>query len=70
MVRVVLDGQVIADSAAPVSLEGNYYFPPESVNRQLLEASPTPYVSYLLCLTCDLIMMPCTPADTAAHGRG
>ncbi|KAI0086485.1 DUF427-domain-containing protein [Irpex rosettiformis] len=43
MVRVVLNGQVIADSAAPVSLEGNYYFPPDSVNRELLETSATPY---------------------------
>ncbi|KAI0702308.1 DUF427-domain-containing protein, partial [Cytidiella melzeri] len=43
MVRVVLNGRIIADSVAPVSLEGNYYFPPDSVNVDLLEASNTAY---------------------------
>ncbi|KAI0345817.1 DUF427-domain-containing protein [Trametopsis cervina] len=43
MVRVILNGQVIAETAAPVSLEGNYYFPPDSVKREVFESSETQY---------------------------
>lgn len=41
MVRVILNGQVIAETATPVSLEGNYYFPPDSVKREVFESSET-----------------------------
>lgn len=42
MVRALINGQVVAETATPVSLEGNYYFPPEAVNRDLFELSSTP----------------------------
>jgi uncharacterized protein (DUF427 family) len=42
MVRAIINGQVVAETSVPVSLEGNYYFPPESVQRDLFVSSPTP----------------------------
>lgn len=40
-----LNGTVIAEAHEDdlVRIEGNWYFPPESVNRELLVESPTPY---------------------------
>jgi uncharacterized protein (DUF427 family) len=40
-----LNGTVIAeaDEADLVRIEGNWYFPPESVNRELLQETPTAY---------------------------
>lgn len=40
-----LNGTVIAeaDEADLIRIEGNWYFPPESVKRELLHESPTPY---------------------------
>jgi uncharacterized protein (DUF427 family) len=35
------NGSVIARSDDTVVVEGNHYFPPESVNTELFEASPT-----------------------------
>lgn len=34
--RAVLDGKVIAQSDATVVVEGNHYFPPDSVDPELL----------------------------------
>jgi uncharacterized protein (DUF427 family) len=43
--KVILDGNVIADSPKEdlIYIEGNWYFPPSSVNKQYLQKSPTPY---------------------------
>ena len=32
-----------ADKADLIYIEGNWYFPPTSVNKELLQKSPTPY---------------------------
>jgi uncharacterized protein (DUF427 family) len=44
--KAVLDGAVIAEAAKDdlVSIEGNWYFPPQSVREGVLTDSPTPYV--------------------------
>lgn len=34
--RAVIDGKVIAESNETVVVEGNHYFPPDSVNREYL----------------------------------
>ena len=43
--KAVLGGTVIAEAPKEdlIAIEGNWYFPPESVNSELLEKSPTPY---------------------------
>ncbi|MGW0251229.1 DUF427 domain-containing protein [Nocardia goodfellowii] len=38
-VQAVWNGVVLADSADTVVVEGNHYFPPESVNQEYFEAS-------------------------------
>lgn len=39
--KAIWNGQVIAESPDTVVVEGNHYFPLESVNRALLEQSAT-----------------------------
>lgn len=43
--KAVLNGTVIAEAPQDelVKIEGNWYFPPESVNSDFLVASATPY---------------------------
>ena len=43
--QAVLGDTVIAEAPKDklISIEGNWYFPPESVNSEFLVASPTPY---------------------------
>ncbi|MCU1636241.1 MAG: hypothetical protein JWQ68_1480 [Cryobacterium sp.] len=43
--KAVVDGIVIADAPAEdlIKIEGNWYFPPESVTANLLVESATPY---------------------------
>ncbi len=43
--KAVLKGTVIAEAPKEdlISIEGNWYFPPESVKGELLKESPTPY---------------------------
>lgn len=43
--RATLNGTVIAEAAEAdlIRIEGNWYFPPASVEFDLLEESPTPY---------------------------
>lgn len=41
MVKAVWNGSVIAESDETRIVEGNHYFPPESVRRELLEESET-----------------------------
>ena len=43
--KAMLGDVVIADSPKEdlISIEGNWYFPPSSVNSDYLVASPTPY---------------------------
>ncbi|MCS5718172.1 DUF427 domain-containing protein [Herbiconiux sp. CPCC 205763] len=43
--KAVLGGTVIAEAPKEdlIAIEGNWYFPPSSVNAELLEKSPTPY---------------------------
>ena len=35
------DGKIIAESEKTINIEGNQYFPPESVNKEFLSASET-----------------------------
>ena len=46
--RAVLGETVIAEApeADLIKIEGNWYFPPESVNDGFLEPSPTPYTCW------------------------
>jgi uncharacterized protein (DUF427 family) len=39
--KATWNGAVLAESNKTVVVEGNHYFPPESVNRQYLQASAT-----------------------------
>ncbi|GIG41561.1 DUF427 domain-containing protein [Cellulomonas phragmiteti] len=39
--RATFEGQVLAESGSTVVVEGNHYFPPASVDWELLEASDT-----------------------------
>lgn len=39
--KAVWNGTVLADSAATVVVEGNHYFPPDSLNREFFEPSAT-----------------------------
>ena len=41
MLRATWNGAVIAEAPKTVRLEGNHYFPPESVNREFVRASET-----------------------------
>jgi len=43
--KATLNGTVIAEAAKEdlISIEGNWYFPPSSVNHEYLSKSPTPY---------------------------
>ena len=43
--KAVLNGTVIAESPKDelISIEGNWYFPPSSVNAEFLTESDTPY---------------------------
>ncbi|MGQ4422253.1 DUF427 domain-containing protein [Streptomyces violaceoruber] len=43
--RAVLDGHVLAESpeSETIRIEGNFYFPPSSVNTEALRESTTPY---------------------------
>ncbi len=38
--RALWNGAVIADSSRTIMVEGNHYFPPDDVERDLLENSP------------------------------
>jgi len=40
-VKAIWNGAVVAESDAPIVVEGNYYFPPEAVNRQYVRESRT-----------------------------
>lgn len=44
--KAILGDVVIAEAADHeiIRIEGNAYFPPEAVNRELLAESPTPYL--------------------------
>ena len=39
--KAIWNGAVVAESNIPIVVEGNYYFPPEAVNRQYVRASHT-----------------------------
>ncbi len=43
--KAVLNGAVLAEAPTEdlIRIEGNWYFPPESVKSELLQKSPTPY---------------------------
>lgn len=41
--KAIWNGAVLAESGKTLVVEGNHYFPPDSVNRRYLEPSPTPY---------------------------
>ena len=71
MVRAILNGEVVADSAAPVTLEGNYYFPPDSVKRDLFEASETQYARISVICDATYNLTTCYPSSgTIVLGKG
>ncbi len=39
--KAVWNGTVVAESDKTVVVEGNHYFPPETINRDYLQQSPT-----------------------------
>ena len=39
--KAIWNGKVIAESKETIGIEGNRYFPPESVNKEYLEKSET-----------------------------
>ncbi|THH31467.1 hypothetical protein EUX98_g2709 [Antrodiella citrinella] len=41
MVKVTLNGTVVAEAANPPVVEGNYYFPPDSVKMEIFSKSNT-----------------------------
>jgi uncharacterized protein (DUF427 family) len=41
MLRAIWNGAVIAEAPQTVRLEGNHYFPPESVNKEYVRSSDT-----------------------------
>jgi len=41
MVKVTLNGQILAESDKTEVVEGNHYFPPDSVKKELLSDSST-----------------------------
>jgi len=41
MVKVTLNGTVLAEAANPPVVEGNYYFPPDSVKTEVFSKSNT-----------------------------
>lgn len=41
MLRAVWNGEVLAEAPRTVRIEGNHYFPPESLNREFFEDSPS-----------------------------
>lgn len=41
MVRAIWNGQVVADSEQTVVVEGNHYFPPESLKTEFFQPSET-----------------------------
>ena len=41
MARAMWNGAILAESDQCIVVEGNYYFPPDSVNRQYLRESDT-----------------------------
>lgn len=43
--KAIVDGEVIAEAPQEelIKIEGNWYFPPESVKSEYFEKSPTPY---------------------------
>ncbi len=41
MAKAIWNGVILAESERTVVIEGNHYFPPESVRRQYLRDSPT-----------------------------
>ena len=43
MPKAEYQGTVLADSESTVVVEGNHYFPRESVHMELFSDSPTPY---------------------------
>lgn len=43
--KAIWEGDIIAeaDKSDLIYIEGNWYFPPDKVKKEYLEASPTPY---------------------------
>ena len=39
--KAIWEGKVLAESARTVIVEGNHYFPPDSIHREYLEPSDT-----------------------------
>jgi uncharacterized protein (DUF427 family) len=67
--KAIWNGQVIAeaDKEDLIYIEGNWYFPPASINREFLQESETPYTCPWKgeCQYYDVISGKATSADNA-----
>ena len=58
MVKVTLNGTVLAEAANPPVVEGNYYFPPDTVNKSAFTDSSTRYVHQSgIALLLDVLLL-------------
>ena len=39
--KAIWNGQVVAESAATIVVEGNHYFPPDAIRREFFQPSAT-----------------------------
>lgn len=44
--KAIWRGKTIAETSNPLQIEGNWYFPPESVNKEFLKPSKRIYLCY------------------------
>ena len=44
--KAIWRGHIIADNNNPIVIEGNYYFPPEAVDKTYLHPSKRIYLCY------------------------
>ena len=71
MVKVIANGQVIAESDSTVIVEGNHYFPPESIKKDLFKPSNTTLgnqtIAFYLSLTILLHSTHCPWKGSVNH---
>lgn len=47
MVKVTLNGTILAESTDTVVVEGNHYFPPSAIKKEYFKDSDTQYALFL-----------------------
>ncbi|KAF7968745.1 hypothetical protein HWV62_29575 [Athelia sp. TMB] len=75
MVKVTLNGKVLAESDKTIVVEGNHYFPPDTVQTDLFTDSKTRTASYYNATVDgktvnDIAWYYPTPKDKAANIKG